>query len=113
MVAAKGVGLAANQIGQPWRVCIVQQPEKTIGGMYVPGVAEIPPTVLPADVVALVNPEIVAKRGEVVLDEGCLSVPNEFEKVLRSVEVDVRFQNVRGEWVELHREGQARAHHPA
>jgi peptide deformylase len=85
MAEEKGVGLAANQIGQPWRVCIVEEP----------GVREV----IPAAVFAMVNPEIVARRGEVVLDEGCLSVPNEFEKVLRSVEVDVRFQDVRGEWV--------------
>ena len=55
MYDAPGVGLAAPQIGIPLRVVVIHTPDN--------------------DPLALVNPEIVKRSGERILDEGCLSVP--------------------------------------
>ncbi len=63
------VGLAANQIGRPWRLVVV-------------GVDD--------DRLALVNPEIVWTSGSEVADEGCLSLPNWYGPVERAVMIRVR-----------------------
>ena len=68
MREAEGIGLAANQIGVPLRVALIAPKD--------------------GDVIEMVNPRIVAKRGEVLLDEGCLSLPGEQEQVNRATEVD-------------------------
>ncbi len=65
----RGVGVAANQIGRPWRLVVV-------------GVDD--------DRLALVNPEIVRSSGSEVADEGCLSLPNWFGPVERAQEIVVR-----------------------
>jgi len=67
MYDAPGVGLAAPQIGIPLRVVVIHTPER--------------------DPIALVNPEIVKRSGERVLDEGCLSVPGYRGEITRSVKV--------------------------
>jgi peptide deformylase len=51
------------------------------------------------ELIEMVNPTITARRGEVLLDEACLSVPGEGEKVKRAVEVDVTFQDSSGKSV--------------
>jgi peptide deformylase len=76
LVEAEGIGLAANQIGVGLRVAIVSPPE--------------------GELIEMINPAITARRGEVVLDEACLSVPGEGEKVKRAVEVDVAYQDAAG-----------------
>ena len=68
---AGGVGLAANQIGVPFRICVIGIPEEE-------------------EIRVLINPEIVVAKGERELDEGCLSVPGYRGRVRRSVEVRVR-----------------------
>lgn len=67
MYAANGVGLAAPQIGVSLRVIVLGMPEE--------------------EPFALVNPEIVKRSGERVLDEGCLSVPGYRGRVTRSMTV--------------------------
>lgn len=67
MYDAPGVGLAAPQIGIPLRVVVIHTPER--------------------DPIALVNPEIVKRSGERVLDEGCLSVPGYRGEITRSIKV--------------------------
>ena len=73
MQEAKGIGIAANQIGISQRVAIVGRGDGTF--------------------VEMVNPKIVARRGEKVRGEGCLSVPGELEEVTRDEEVDVTWQD--------------------
>ena len=72
MYDAPGVGLAAPQVGVPLRVIVidVHDPER--------------------EPIALVNPEIVKRSGERVLDEGCLSVPGFRGEITRSVKVLVK-----------------------
>jgi peptide deformylase len=73
MYAADGIGLAATQVDVHRRVIVIDVSE-----------ARDEPRVL-------INPELVARSEEKVLtDEGCLSVPEIFDKVTRHVRVRVR-----------------------
>jgi peptide deformylase len=83
--AAKGVGLAAPQIGIPKRIAVIDL-----------SVAEDP-----QQKIVLVNPEIIHKEGTQVGEEGCLSLPGFREQVRRPKKVIVRAQNVQGETFEM------------
>jgi peptide deformylase len=74
MYAAPGVGLAANQVGISKRVAVVDvtHPDGA-PKLYV-----------------LINPEIVARDGEILWEEGCLSFPGIHVDVERAVRVVVR-----------------------
>lgn len=75
--ATGGVGLSANQVGAGVRVCLIKPPDwKTAWVM--------------------VNPKIVARRGERVVREGCLSLPNRFASLRRSLQIRVRWQDEAG-----------------
>jgi len=67
MYDAPGVGLAAPQIAVPLKVVVIDVND---GNPF-----------------ALVNPEIVKRSGERMLDEGCLSVPGFRGEIKRSVKV--------------------------
>ena len=85
LAVEKGVGIAANQIGVGLRLAIVA-PEETA------------PFVV-------ANPEWLERSGHVTYDEGCLSVPFEWENVKRHEKVRVRFQDETGAVKELAAEG--------
>jgi peptide deformylase len=55
--------------------------------------------------IALINPEILEKDGEIVSEEGCLSVPGYYEEVSRAEHIRVRFLDRNGKGVELEAEG--------
>ena len=78
--AAPGVGLAAPQIGVNRRVAII---DLSVGAD-------------PGAVVVLVNPVIVETSGEQKEEEGCLSIPDCAEKVLRPARVRVRAEDAEG-----------------
>jgi peptide deformylase len=78
--AAPGVGLAAPQIGVNRRVAII---DLSVGAD-------------PGAVVVLVNPVIVESSGEQKEEEGCLSIPDCSEKVLRPARVRVRAEDAAG-----------------
>ena len=84
--AAKGVGLAAPQIGIPKRIAVIDL-----------SVAEDPA----AEDRTLINPEIFHKEGRQAGEEGCLSLPGFREQVRRPKKVTVRAQNVKGEPFEM------------
>jgi peptide deformylase len=83
MYDAPGVGLAANQVGVGLRVAVIGIPAGS-DGEDVPAETEE---------YVLINPEIVKRSGERILDEGCLSVPGYKAKVPRSVSVTVKALN--------------------
>ncbi|HXN48891.1 MAG TPA: peptide deformylase [Bryobacteraceae bacterium] len=85
MYAAKGVGLAAPQIGIGRRIAVIDPTN---------GQDE-------AQKLVLINPEIVETRGKQFEEEGCLSLPEIREKVQRAAWVKVKAQNERGEWFEV------------
>jgi peptide deformylase len=89
MYAAPGCGLAAPQIGVALRVFIVDTAAEDE----------------PSDLKVFINPEIVAREGKVVWEEGCLSFPGVHEEIERAARVTVRATNERGERVELSAEG--------
>jgi peptide deformylase len=73
MNSARGVGLAAPQIGLSLRVAVIDvRPEGK------------------SQRLVLINPEIVSKDGEVRDEEGCLSVPGVYAKLHRFAKVRVR-----------------------
>jgi peptide deformylase len=79
---AHGVGLAANQIGVSLRLCVIEIPEEE-------------------EVRVLINPEIIARRGEREIEEGCLSIPGYRGLVHRSQEVRVRALDREGQPVRI------------
>jgi peptide deformylase len=74
MYAAPGVGLAATQIGVPLRVFVI---DVSVGRN-------------PADLFAIVNPQMVALDGMQLEEEGCLSVPGFNATVVRPAHAIVR-----------------------
>lgn len=85
MYAAQGIGLAAPQIAISQRITVIDVSFKE----------------RPDEKLALINPEIVEREGRQVEEEGCLSLPEIREKVVRSERVKVKAQNVNGEWFEV------------
>ena len=75
MYAQGGVGLAATQIGDDRRVVVVDC--RDAEGKNAP--------------LALVNPQIIGRQGEVIWREGCLSVPGVTAEVDRAAEVSVTY----------------------
>ncbi len=85
MYAAKGVGLAAPQIGVSRKIAVIDTSN-----------AEDP-----SKKVVLINPSIVKIEGRQEGEEGCLSLPGFREQVRRGKRVTVRAQDARGEWFEM------------
>ena len=81
MYAAKGVGLAAPQIGFSRKIAVI----------------DISNAENPADKLVLINPRILRVEGKQEGEEGCLSIPGFREQVKRGKRVTVRAQNVKGE----------------
>lgn len=80
MRKANGIGLAANQVGLLQRVIVVD-----IAGME--ETKDLPPLVM-------VNPEVVRGEGELVMEEGCLSIPDIRDEVKRAEEITVRYRDL-------------------
>ncbi len=70
MYEARGVGLAAPQVGVLRRICVID--------------------VMDEDPIVLINPEIMEMSGEQTDDEGCLSVPGKVASVTRAEYVKVK-----------------------
>jgi peptide deformylase len=85
MYAAKGVGLAATQIGVSQKIAVidVSNGEK------------------PEEKLVLINPKIVKVEGRQTGEEGCLSIPGFREQVRRGKRVTIRAQNLKGEEFEM------------
>jgi len=80
MYAAKGVGLAAPQIGISQRIAVI----------------DITSGEDPTQKIVLINPEIIKKEGSQSGEEGCLSIPGFREPVTRAKRVTVRAQDAKG-----------------
>src|SRR4051812_11493222 len=80
MYAAKGVGLAAPQIGISKRIAVI---DTTVGEDA-------------GQKLVLINPEIIGKEGSQSGEEGCLSLPTFRETVTRARKVTVRAFDVHG-----------------
>lgn len=74
MYESRGVGLAANQVALPWRLFVINptgDPEQ------------------PDQEFVFLNPEIVRRKGSVLGEEGCLSLPGLYMPVRRSERIAV------------------------
>ena len=87
MDEAQGVGLAAPQLGCPFRLVVLNTEREPGHGR------------------AFINPVIVAREGRELGEEGCLSVPGVWAKVRRATKVRVRALTPEGEEVEMEAEG--------
>jgi peptide deformylase len=87
MYEQRGLGLAAPQVGLPFRLFVANyagdraQPDKQ--GVYL-------------------NPVIMERRGSMEGEEGCLSFPGLYQKVRRARSVTVQAYTLEGQLVELH-----------
>jgi peptide deformylase len=85
MYSAKGVGLAAPQIGTGKRISVI---DISVGEDE-------------TKKLVIINPDVTVREGKQVGEEGCLSIPGFREPVARSNKVTVRAQNEKGEAIEL------------
>jgi peptide deformylase len=76
MRAASGAGLAAPQIGVSLRIAVIELPGE--------------------EVITLINPQVIKRIGERILEEGCLSVPGYRGEIKRSVTIKVKAQDRQG-----------------
>jgi peptide deformylase len=78
-------GLAAPQVGVLLRIVVIEVPEQ--------------------ELITLINPEIIKKEGERIVQEGCLSIPGYFGEIKRAVTVKVKAKNRDGKEFRLKAEG--------
>lgn len=79
MVKASGIGLAATQVGDLRRVIVIDL-------SVMDETKDQPP-------VAMINPEILSSEGEWRMEEGCLSIPDLREEVVRPETIRVRYRD--------------------
>ncbi len=89
MYDAPGIGLASPQVGISKRLIVFDlEPE------------------LPGDnLMVLINPEIIEREGEIIYNEGCLSIPGYTADVKRAAKVKVRGLDLKGKPIEIEGEG--------
>ena len=89
MYAAPGVGLAANQVGALYRIVVLdvdhENPQKKV--------------------YKLINPSIVRSEGEILWEEGCLSVVDFTAEVRRAARVEVAALDAHGKETKIEAEG--------
>lgn len=81
MHAAPGVGLAAPQVGVPLRVIVIGIPEE--------------------ENIAIINPQIVRRTGERLVNEGCLSVPGYVGQIKRAESVRAKGRDQNGKEIRI------------
>jgi peptide deformylase len=89
MYVAPGIGLAAPQVGQLRRACVIHigKPDES-------------------EPLFVINPELTWRSSEIVVEEeGCLSLPEQFGQVARAEQVRVRFLDRAGEPQEIEGQG--------
>ncbi len=81
MHSASGVGLAAPQVGTLLRVAVIGLPEQ--------------------EEIILINPEIVRRSGERLINEGCLSIPGYVGEIKRALSVTVKGLDITGKEIRI------------
>ena len=87
MYLEEGIGLAATQVNIHKRIIVIDTSENH------------------DQPIVLINPELIEKRGETGIEEGCLSVPECRAFVPRAEWVKVRAQDRHGEYFEIETDG--------
>ena len=81
-----GVGLAAPQIGLLKRLVVIDLYDDK-------------------GTIKLINPEIIKEKGTQEVEEGCLSFPNKFGKIVRPAEVTVKALDENGKQIKISAKG--------
>lgn len=89
MYDAPGIGLAAPQVGILKKIVVI---DVTAGDDK-------------SQQLVLINPEIIASSGEEEGEEGCLSVPEEYELVTRAAEVTAKALDLDGNEIMIEADG--------
>ncbi|MDI1471681.1 MAG: peptide deformylase [Thermodesulfovibrio sp.] len=89
MYKANGVGLSAPQVGVSKRIIVV----------------DTSPREENQSLIVLVNPEIVNSDGEIISEEGCLSIPGFITRLQRKQKVFVKGLDKNGKEIEIEAEG--------
>lgn len=97
MKAARGIGLAAPQVGISLRMVVVDmgymEYDKLVSEGKEPEEAEVIPVVM-------INPEIIEREGHYEMEEGCLSVPGYRALIERAGNIRYRYTDLEGKTVE-------------
>jgi peptide deformylase len=80
MYIAKGIGLAAPQVGRTERIAVIDVDEKQF---------------------VIINPEILHAEGKAKAEEGCLSIPDVYGDVERAAKVRIRALDIDGNSFEM------------
>jgi len=83
MYEAEGIGLAATQVNFHQRIIVIDISDQC------------------NEPICLINPEVIEKTGEIQCEEGCLSVPEYYENVIRANDIKVQALNQHGESFEI------------
>jgi peptide deformylase len=86
---AEGVGLAANQVGELRRIIVV----------------DFQPITDQDRTEALINPRLTSREGDLIIQEGCLSIPGVHEEIKRSARLQVAYLDLEGTPRTLETEG--------
>jgi peptide deformylase len=81
MIAKNGIGLAAIQVGVAKRVLIINLVDKESNEQK------------KEDLLEIINPKILKKDGEIIYQEGCLSVPGYYEDVKRAEFITLSYKD--------------------
>lgn len=96
MYAARGIGLAAPQVGQSVRLLVIDtRPRDEDGNIDESAMTELERQI-PQPLV-IFNPEIIVAQEKTTYEEGCLSVPGFYETVERSKYVEVKYLDINGQ----------------
>ena len=83
MYEAPGIGLAATQVNFHQRIIVIDISDQC------------------NEPICLINPKVIEKSGEIQWEEGCLSVPDYYENVIRANDIKVQALNQHGKTFEL------------
>jgi peptide deformylase len=97
MYDAPGIGLAAPQVDIHKQIVVID--------IDYDSSEDEPPVLSNQNPRIFINAKVTKKEGEQLYKEGCLSVPGEYEEVLRAAKITVEYQNVKGEPQVLEAEG--------
>jgi len=81
-----GIGLAAPQVGISQRFFVLDEKQ----------LSEFDERESDQDVLVMINPHIIDGMGEIIIQEGCLSIPGETFNVSRAYLICVKFQDIDG-----------------
>ena len=87
MYAANGIGLAAPQIGISLKLAVIDVSRSH------------------NEAFCIINPEILERDDQVMMEEGCLSVPGVYDKAPRAIRVKVRALDRHGKPFEIEADG--------